>query len=95
MNEDTRAAFEAWFDRFGFDRAEYPERFSAWEAARQAYRHEALEEAAKACDAVGDDYAKREGHRYPELKSDAQTGARDCEAAIRALATPPVKGETT
>ena len=43
-----------------------------------------LEACRAACEAIADEYQKREGQKYPELKSDAQTGASDCEAAIRA-----------
>lgn len=38
----------------------------------------------KVCEAIEDEYQRTEGRRYPELKSDAETGARDCAAAIRA-----------
>ncbi len=41
------------------------------------------EECAKLCDDISDKYERREGHRYPELKSDAQTCAADCAYAIR------------
>lgn len=42
------------------------------------------EACAAACELIEDEYQRSEGHRYPELKSDAQTGAGDCAAAIRA-----------
>lgn len=57
---------------------------ACWDASRLA----ALEEAAKVCEGIDDKYGEDEGGRWPELKSDAQTGARDCESAIRALANP-------
>lgn len=57
-----------------------------WVCAWQASRRAALEEAAQVCEEVGDEYGESEGGRWPELKSDAQTGARNCESAIRSLA---------
>lgn len=42
------------------------------------------EECAKVCKSIEDEYQRAEGRRYPELKSDAQTGAGVCAAAIRA-----------
>lgn len=39
---------------------------------------------AQVCDSIEDDYYRREGLKYAELKNDAETGARDCAAAIRA-----------
>lgn len=39
---------------------------------------------AKVCEGIEDEYQRTEGRRYPELKSDAQKGAGDCAAAIRA-----------
>lgn len=45
-----------------------------------------MERAAEICEGIADDYEKREGRKYPEMKSDAQTGASDCEYAIRAEA---------
>lgn len=47
----------------------------------------AIEECAVICEGIEDEYQRREGHKYPELKSDAQTGASDCAAAIRAKGT--------
>lgn len=44
-----------------------------------------LERAAKVCEEISDEYARTESLRYPELKTDAETGASDCEDAIRAL----------
>lgn len=42
------------------------------------------EACAQVCEAIEDEYQRTEGRRYPELKSDAETGARDCASAIRA-----------
>lgn len=47
-------------------------------------RKRALEEAASLCEEIADTYCERESGRYPELKSDAESGARNCENAIRA-----------
>ena len=47
----------------------------------------AVEECAAICEGIEDRYQETEGHKYPELKSDAQTGASDCAAAIRAKGT--------
>lgn len=49
----------------------------------------AIERCRAACEAIADEYQRKEGMKYPELKSDAQTGASDCEAAIRALGQKP------
>ncbi len=49
---------------------------------------EALEKAADICESISDDYYKKEHHRMPELKTDAEAGASDCEYAIRALIEP-------
>jgi hypothetical protein len=38
---------------------------------------------AKLCEDISDEYQRREGMKYPELKTDAQTGADDCVSAIR------------
>ncbi len=53
---------------------------------------EAYERCRAICEAISDEYQRREGMKYPELKSDAQTGASDCEAAIRAAAPTPRPG---
>jgi len=52
---------------------------------RAAARVKALDECEKLCEAIADKYYSSEGMKYPELKTDAQTGASDCESAIRAL----------
>lgn len=41
------------------------------------------ERCAQMCEDISDEYQRTEGRRYPELKSDAQTGADACAAAIR------------
>ena len=41
------------------------------------------ERCAKVCDSISDEYQRREGMKYPELKTDAQEGAADCAVAIR------------
>ena len=42
------------------------------------------EACAKVCEEIEDEYRERESLRYAELRTDAQTGASDCAAAIRA-----------
>jgi len=54
------------------------ERFAALVAERER------EACAQLCEDIEDEYRRNEGGKYPELKSDAQTGASDCAAAIRA-----------
>jgi hypothetical protein len=39
------------------------------------------------CEAISDQYREREGLRYPEMRTDAETGAGECAAAIEALGT--------
>ena len=41
------------------------------------------EDCAKRCEAVADEYQRAESLTFAELKTDAQTGAQDCAAAIR------------
>ena len=50
-----------------------------------AARVQENERCAKVCEGIADEYQRRDGHKFPELKDDAQTGASSCEAAIRAL----------
>lgn len=45
------------------------------------------EACAKVCEEISDDYMQSESRLYPEMKTDAQAGASDCEAAIRARNT--------
>lgn len=47
------------------------------------------ERAARVCERIADDYNRREGLKYPELKTDAETGANECADAIRAGAKEP------
>lgn len=49
-------------------------------------RAEGMRMAAEICEHISDEYREREGRRYPELKTDAETGASDCESSIRARA---------
>lgn len=42
------------------------------------------EACAKVCEEISDGYMRSESRRFPEMKTDAQTGASDCEDAIRA-----------
>ena len=42
------------------------------------------ERAATVCERIADDYNRREGLKYAELKTDAETGANECADAIRA-----------
>lgn len=42
------------------------------------------EACAKVCERLSDQYQVRDGRKYPELKTDAQTGSEDCAAEIRA-----------
>lgn len=39
---------------------------------------------AKVCEEISDGYMRSESRHFPEMKTDAQTGASDCEYAIRA-----------
>jgi hypothetical protein len=53
-----------------------------------AVRAAALEEAALAAEKVADDFCERQGGKWPDLRDDAETGARSCVDEIRALAAP-------
>lgn len=68
-----------------FIRERIEDRDAQWRAYAAAKVLEALEEACAKCEAIADDYARTEGRRSPELKSDAETGAKVCEDAINAL----------
>jgi len=46
-------------------------------------RSAAMDDAARICEEIGEEYDRTEGGKWPELKADATTGARACEAAIR------------
>ena len=48
-------------------------------------RDAVIEECAKVCERISDEYQEREGRMYPELKTDAETGASECAGDIRAL----------
>jgi hypothetical protein len=48
-------------------------------------RDQVLVEARDACERVQDEYCKLQSGKWPELRDDAETGARDCVAAIEAL----------
>jgi hypothetical protein len=61
--------------------------FTAMRAIAELVEQATLERAAKVCEEISDEYARTESRRYPELKTDAETGASDCEDAIRALKT--------
>lgn len=50
------------------------------------------ERCAQVCERIADAYNRREGLKYPELKTDAETGANDCADAIRAGAKEPSDG---
>lgn len=52
--------------------------------ARAIYA-QALKDAAAACERVGDEYTERERFKCLEMRSDAETGAASCAAAILAL----------
>lgn len=67
--------------------------WEAWQASRRTYRASVLEEAAQACEDIADEYGDREGGKWPELKSDAQSGAKACENALRALAAKTQEGQ--
>lgn len=45
-----------------------------------------LREAAGVCEQISDDYSASEGRKWPELKTDAETGARDCQLRIEHIA---------
>lgn len=44
-----------------------------------------VERCAQECEAISDEYGRDEGFRYPSMRTDAQTGASECEYAIRNL----------
>lgn len=56
-----------------------------WVECLRAVEKATLERAAKVCEEISEEYARSESRKYPELKTDAETGASDCEHAIRAL----------
>jgi hypothetical protein len=102
--DQSRSEFEAWMrdknpcHRLYLQNGKYPtlnvERaWGVWQASRRTYRASVLEEAARACEDIADEYGDREGGKWPELKSDAQSGAKACENAIRALAAKTQEGQ--
>lgn len=52
-------------------------------------RANALEDAARVCEGKSEWYQATEGRKYPELRSDAETGADRCAVAIRAIKETP------
>lgn len=54
------------------------ERFAAMVATAER------EACAKVCDSIEDRYQETEYHKWPEMRTDAQQGAGECAAAIRA-----------
>lgn len=54
-------------------------------AIEREVHQQALEDAARVCDSVADKYLESDDAKWPEMKSDAQTGANSCADAIRAL----------
>lgn len=51
----------------------------AWNAASEEVR----ERCATLCDEISNEYRRREGMEYPELKTDAQIVASECATKIR------------
>jgi hypothetical protein len=56
-------------------------------------RDQALEDAALTAEMMQDDYNEHQGHRYPEMRDDAATGAAACASAIRELKTASASNE--
>ena len=56
--------------------------------ARREGAEQMMAAAAAACEQIADEYNGSERHLYAEMKTDAITGASDCERAIRALPLP-------
>jgi hypothetical protein len=61
-------------------------------AVREA-RNEALNEAASLADKVADGYCESQSGKWPELRDDAETGARSCAEQIRALKAASKEGD--
>jgi hypothetical protein len=68
-------------------RTAHAELESAIEAAIERARADERERCKQVCEAISDQYREREGLRYPEMRTDAETGAGECAAAIEALGT--------
>lgn len=81
----THEQIEAWWEE-AFSVHAWPEEHREYlvNKAYAAGRKAGMEEAAKICERLGDEYREREGLRYAELKTDAETGCNNCEYAIRA-----------
>jgi hypothetical protein len=60
---------------------------AAIEAAIERARADERNLCKQVCEAISDQYREREGLRYPEMRTDAETGAGECAAAIEALGT--------
>ena len=83
--------FNEWFRA---RRPDYPAEWDAFQAGHAAAKAETAaavaaerERAAMVCERIADDYNRSDCLTYPELMTDAGTGANDCAAAIRAGAT--------
>lgn len=72
-------AMNGWTSWVGTGTTEFLTRFAA------LVRAQALEDAAKVCEAIRDEYQRRESLLFSENKTDAQEGADDCAAAIRGM----------
>ena len=88
--------FNEWFRA---RRPDYPSEWDAYQAGHAAAKAEIAaavakerERAARVCERIADDYNRSDCLTYPELKTDAGTGANDCAAAIRAGAKEPSDG---
>lgn len=57
-------------------------------ALLEAVAAEEREACARLCEDLSDEYQRTEGRKYPELKSDAETGAGRCADAIRQRGQP-------
>ncbi len=80
--------FNEWFRA---RRPDYPSEWDAYQAGHADAKAETAaavaaerERAARVCERIADDYNQREGLKYAELKTDAETGANECADAIRA-----------
>jgi hypothetical protein len=49
-----------------------------------AFGEAVARECSKLCEEISDEYQEREGRKYPEMKTDAQSGASECDYKIRA-----------
>ena len=76
-----RDPYGLWFYASGDGRAYW----EGWQARAALVRSQAIEDAAKVCEAIRDEYQRRESLLFSENKTDAQEGADDCAAAIRGM----------